>query len=470
MKRVYLVADTLLGRDVAFALIESIGPDEADRRRVLQEAQTMARLGEHPNIVTIYELGEEKGQPYMVLPLMAGGTVGELVNREEDQGIPLELAMRIGQDVCRGLEFAHAKGVVHRDLKPSNVWLTSDGVAKIGDFGIAFSMAHTRITHTGRVLGTVQYMSPEQAMGGEIDERSDLYSFGAMLYELIAGRPPFAGSHPVAVISQHINALPLPPSRSGTHFPPAMVALILKLLAKEPSARPQSATEVLSELEAIARATGDERESPAPGRPLELRVLHVEDSVDDSMLVRRELRKGGYDLTVERLDTPAEMKAALEGGTWDIVISDYSMPRFSGPAALKLLDNSGLDLPFIIVSATITEEMAVATMKAGAHDFVMKGNLARLNPAVQRELREAEERRARRKAEHEERRLHGELEKRNRELELLIKGLTAPNAELQERLTGHLEALQRLSEDAGEIVEDARNAWAPGNAGGPEGQ
>src|SRR6266545_1721812 len=130
-----------------------------------------------------------------------------------------------------------------------------------------------------------------------------------------------------------------------------------------------------------------------------LRVLLIEDSDDDAALVVRTLRRGGYDLTYTRVESAEAMREALARHTWDLVISDYSMPQFSGPAALQLLHEVGIDLPFIIVSATIGEETAVAAMKAGAHDFLMKGNLTRLIPAVARELREAAERRERRRAE-----------------------------------------------------------------------
>ena len=465
MKRVYLVNDTLLDREVAFALIKYEGLNDADRKRILQEAQTMARLGDHPNIMPIYELGDEDGQPYMVLPLMAGGTVEELLGREK-AGLSLDSVLEVARDVCQGLDFAHSKGVIHRDLKPSNVWLTSAAVAKIGDFGIAFSAAYTRMTDSGHVLGTVHYMSPEQAMGGEIDERSDLYSLGSMLYELVVGTPPFQGSHPVAIISQHINSQPAAPSEYRAECPPTMDALILSMLEKDPSDRPSSAGVVLGDLEKIAKAAGEADLRPARegmARTV-LRVLHVEDSPDDAMLVLRELSKGDYEVSAERVDTPAAMREALDKDTWDIVIADYSMPHFSAPAALKLLQNSGLDLPFIIASATVTEEMAVAAMKAGAHDFVMKDNLARLNPAVDREMREAEGRRARRKAEHEERRLHEELEKRNLELERLVTRLKVPDDRLQQQLSRHLDSLKRLVKDAGEIVENAQD---PRSTGGP---
>ena len=435
-KKVYLVRDTLLDRDVAFALLKTEGLDEADRRRTLREAQMMAKLGDHPNIVQIYELGEERGQPFLVLPLMAGGTVDELIRSATNRRVDLETVLRVESDVCKGLEFAHSNGVIHRDLKPSNLWLTANGVTKIGDFGIAISASHTRVTHSGAVLGTVAYMSPEQAIGGEVDERSDLYSFGAVLYELATGRLPFSGDHPVVVISQHINNSPVAPTYHNPQCHPQLEALILSLLAKDPAHRPQSTAPVLTALDAVKAAIKGQQPLPAlegtQSRPL--RVLIVEDSEDDALLLKRQLRKGGYDVASERVETPAAMKAALEKGTWDIVISDYSMPHFSAPAAQKLLANSGLDLPFIIVSGTISEEVAVEAMRSGAHDYLMKDNLSRLCPVVERELHEADQRRARPRAEHEERRLYRDLEERQRHMEKRLKEVTAENSRLQEIL------------------------------------
>ena len=176
----------------------------------------MARLGDHPNLLQIHDLGEESGQPYMVLPFMPGGDVEGLIDQAPDHRLPLERAMEIGKQVCRGLEFAHSRGIVHRDLKPGNVWLTSDGTAKIGDFGLAVVMDRSRLTQEGMMVGTVSYMPPEQAMGGEVTPRSDLYSLGAMLYEMVTGRPTFLGDDPVVIIGQHINTPPVAPPRCIT--------------------------------------------------------------------------------------------------------------------------------------------------------------------------------------------------------------------------------------------------------------
>jgi serine/threonine protein kinase len=176
-KKVYLAQDTTLDREVAFALIKTEGLDETSRTRIQREAQAMGRLGSHPHIVTVFDLGEEGDQPFMVTELMGGGDVEGLIEDAPNHLLSLEQAVKIAQETCRGLEFAHSRGIVHRDLKPGNVWLTGDGTAKIGDFGLAVSLDRSRLTQEGMMVGTVSYMPPEQAMGGEVTPRSDLYPF-----------------------------------------------------------------------------------------------------------------------------------------------------------------------------------------------------------------------------------------------------------------------------------------------------
>ena len=447
-KTAFLAHDITLDREVAFALIKGETTDEDTRKRIKREAQTMAGLGDHPNIVPIYDFGDEGGQPFMVMPVMGGGSLEDLMKTTEGGGMELGSLLRIAIDVCRGLEFIHSKSVIHRDLKPGNVWLTDDGVAKIGDFGISVSQAYSRMTLEGTTLGTVLYMAPEQATAVDVDHRFDIYSLGAMLYEMATGQPPFSGVHPVAVISQHLNETPLSPMSRDPSCPTLLDTLIMLLLAKDPGDRPGSAGDVLAALAQIQEA-GSDRTSKAEREEPALRVLLVEDSEDDALLVLHELRRGGYGLVSRRVETPADMKAEIEGSTWDLVLCDYSMPRFSAPAALKLLQNSGLDLPFIIVSGTISDEAAVAAMKGGAHDYVMKGNLSRLNPAVERELREAEERRGRRRAEHEERRLHLELQQR-------VKELSDQNSDLMAKVAQQTESVERYRETLGGLRKIAK--------------
>src|SRR3989304_5504044 len=158
--------DTLLARDVAFALIKTEGLDEQARARITREAQAMGRLGDHPHIVTVYDIGQEEGQPYLVLPLLPGGDVGDLIEKAENHQLALELAIRIADQLCQALDHAHGKGIIHRDVKPGNVWLTQDGTAKLGARGLAVAIDRSRLTQAGLMGGTVSYMPPEQAMGG----------------------------------------------------------------------------------------------------------------------------------------------------------------------------------------------------------------------------------------------------------------------------------------------------------------
>ena len=250
-KKVYLAHDSTLDREVAFALVRTEGLDAAGRTRISREAQAMGRLGAHPHIVTVFDLGQEQDQPYMVTELMGGGDVEGLIKDATDHRLALDQAVSIARETCQGLEFAHGRGIVHRDLKPGNVWLTLEGTAKIGDFGLAVSLDRSRLTTEGMMVGAVSYMPPEQAMGGEVTPQSDLYSLGAMLYEMVTGRPPFMGDDAVAIIGQHINTPPVAPTWHNAQCPRPLEALILRLLSKDPAERPETASDVLAALDAV---------------------------------------------------------------------------------------------------------------------------------------------------------------------------------------------------------------------------
>jgi tetratricopeptide (TPR) repeat protein len=250
-KKVYLAHDTLLDRDIAIYLIKTEKLDETGRTRITREAQAMARLGDHPNIATVYDYGDHEGQPYMVAPLLSGGDVEGLIKKAPDHKLPIDKTIEIAKSVSKGLEFAHNKGIIHRDIKPGNVMLSADGTAKVNDFGLAVSIDRSRLTQVGMMVGTVSYMPPEQAMGGQVTAKADLYSLGAMLYEMVTGRPPFVGDDSVAIIGQHINTPPVSPTWHRADLPPPLETLIMQLLEKDPEKRPQSATVVLQALESI---------------------------------------------------------------------------------------------------------------------------------------------------------------------------------------------------------------------------
>jgi class 3 adenylate cyclase len=253
-KRVYLARDTRLDSDVAVAVIKMEDLDAEGLVRVRREAQAMGRLRDHPHIVAVFDIGTEGPQPYIVSQYMDGGSVADLLGATEGHRLPLERAIRIAEHVCRGLDHAHRHGIVHRDLKPGNVWLTQDGSARLGDFGLALALDRSRLTQEGALVGTVAYMAPEQAVGGGTDAHSDLYAVGAMLYEMVAGRPPFLGEDAVTVISQHINTAPVAPSWHNPEVSEALESLILRLLAKDPTERAASAGAIADELARIELA------------------------------------------------------------------------------------------------------------------------------------------------------------------------------------------------------------------------
>jgi class 3 adenylate cyclase len=250
-KRVYLAHDTRLDRDVAIAAIKTEGLDEGGLARVRREAQAMGRLGDHPHIVTVFDIGEENGQPYIVSQYMAGGDLEGLLQQAENRRLPIDQAIRIANDVRQALEHAHSRGIVHRDVKPVNIWLAEDGTAQLGDFGLAMALERSRLTMEGMMVGTVAYMPPEQALGREADARSDLYSWGCVLYEMVTGRPPFLGDDAVAVIGQHINTAPVAPTWHNPEVPRALESLILRCLAKDPDERPESAAAMPQAMQAI---------------------------------------------------------------------------------------------------------------------------------------------------------------------------------------------------------------------------
>jgi hypothetical protein len=267
-KRVYLARDGVIDRDVAIGMIKTAGLDETGVRRVRREAQAMGRLGDHRNVVSVYDVGQEGEHLFIVAQYMARGDVQTLLQRSDSSRLSVDDALRIAIDVCAGLDHAHERGVVHRDIKPGNVWLDDDGVARLGDFGLALAIDRTRITQEGTMVGTAAYMAPEQALGGGATPRSDLYSLGAMLYEMLTGRPPFLGDDAVAVISQHINTLPVKPSWHSSEVGRDLDALVLRLLAKDPEERPKSARAAAAELRRIREVGSLPAEDGAPEEEL----------------------------------------------------------------------------------------------------------------------------------------------------------------------------------------------------------
>lgn len=269
MGRVYRARDESLGRDVALKLLKSQHAENQQFvERFRREAKNAAALS-HPNIVSVFDAGEDAdGSPYMAMEYVGGGTLAERISKEG----PLDTleAVGIALQVARALEEAHGRGVIHRDIKPHNVFMDEEaassngnmgsgvggiasGSVKVGDFGIARAAAETAMTETSLILGTVRYLSPEQATGEAVGPESDLYSLGVVLYEMITGEVPFDAENPIAIAMKHISEPPPPPREKNPGVSEGMQAVTLKLLSKAPEDRYSSARELIEDLERLGR-------------------------------------------------------------------------------------------------------------------------------------------------------------------------------------------------------------------------
>jgi hypothetical protein len=250
---VFKAEDTRLGRTVAVKVIKGEGLDQESFARFEQEAKATASLS-HPHIVAIYDIGQEGESHYLILEFVDGPNLSGLISSQPDRRCDAATTLRIGSQVCQALECAHSRGILHRDIKPENIMITSDGLPKLMDFGLARALGGPKLTQRGVIVGTPAYLPPEQALGKHIDARSDLYSLGCVLYEMATGRPPFPGDDPVKVIFSHINDLPVMPRRIAPEIPEALEQVILKLLAKDPDKRYQSAGELSQALKSVIEA------------------------------------------------------------------------------------------------------------------------------------------------------------------------------------------------------------------------
>jgi serine/threonine protein kinase len=250
MADVYVAHDERLARQVAVKILRSdLAKDPSFVSRFRKEAFAAAGLN-HPGIVAVYDSGEDPA-PYIVMELISGHTLRELIHRGER--IPLDRALEIGEGILAALEYSHERGIVHRDIKPANIMITDMGDVKVMDFGIARAMDDfgATLTSTWNIVGTAQYLSPEQAMGDTADARSDIYSTGCLLFEVLTGRPPFTGDTPVSIAYQHVSGELPKPSSIQTTLPPDIDVLLAVALAKKPQDRYQSAGLMLDDLHRV---------------------------------------------------------------------------------------------------------------------------------------------------------------------------------------------------------------------------
>jgi serine/threonine-protein kinase len=283
MAKVYKGEDTVLGRTVA---IKVLAPQFADDpnfvTRFRREAQAAARIS-NQTIVSVFDTGSDDGVHFIVMEYVEGRTLAEYL--AGGGRIMPERSIDIAIEVCRALEAAHAQGVIHRDIKPGNIMMDSRGEVKVTDFGIArvVSTAET-VAQTAAILGTASYLSPEQAQGQPVDARSDLYSLGCVLFEMLTGRAPFQGDSPVAVASKHVLEQPAPPSKLNRDVSPDLDAVVLRALAKNPANRYQSAEEFRADLERVRRGLPVEATPLLPAAAGTTQVIHRDASARTAVL------------------------------------------------------------------------------------------------------------------------------------------------------------------------------------------
>ncbi|BEP13192.1 Stk1 family PASTA domain-containing Ser/Thr kinase [Acidothermaceae bacterium B102] len=345
--------DVRLGRDVAVKILRpDLARDPAFQARFRREAQSAASLN-HPAIVAVYDTGEDAQDgvttPYIVMEYVEGRTLREVL-QTEGALMPVR-ALEIAAGVCSALQYSHAAGIIHRDIKPANVMLTPSGAIKVMDFGIARAVtaAAATMTQTAAVIGTAQYLSPEQARGEVVDARSDIYSTGCLLYELLTGRPPFVGDSPVSVAYQHVREDAAPPSTLVPDIEPSVDAIVMKALAKNPANRYQTAAEMQAD---ITRALAGRPVLATPVLMMEARTQVMAAPVADVMSVRPARREHHFLRGFAYLLLFGAVAAMVFGGVYELHKSfgpttpkTVAVPDLSGKnqaAALADLKQFGL--------------------------------------------------------------------------------------------------------------------------------
>ena len=363
MATVYGGRDRVLGRAVAIkVLAERYAGDEKFVTRFRREARAAAGLN-HANIVSVFDTGDSDGQHYIIMEMVDGETLADLLKREGP--LSPDRATWITGSIARALHAAHGRGLIHRDVKPGNVMLTRDGDIKVMDFGIARAATDDTLTQTGMVLGTASYLSPEQSRGDPVDHRSDVYSLGCVLYEMLGGRPPFAGETPVGVAYKHVHERPEPLSTANPEIPAEVEAVVMRALEKDPADRYESAEEFRGALtsavadastEPLMEATGVlpgiDTTQPLPHRPRPRRwwplaligAILLIAGIAAVVLTgdeRSDRRPGGVRTGAESTTPPAgnEVDAAL---LTLVELVDQSEALLPPDAAQGIIDEAGL--------------------------------------------------------------------------------------------------------------------------------
>jgi eukaryotic-like serine/threonine-protein kinase len=395
MSEVHRGRDVRLGRDVAVKVLRvDLARDPQFQLRFRREAQNAAALN-HPAIVAVYDTGETRTEygplPYIVMEFVDGRTLRDIVKTEGP--MPPRRAMEVMADVCAALDFSHRNGIIHRDVKPANVMITRSGAVKVMDFGIARALADGQnFTQTAAVIGTAQYLSPEQARGEAVDARSDVYAAGCVLFELLTGEPPFTGDSPVAVAYQHVREDPRPPS-AVRDINPVLDAVVLKAMSKNPANRYQSAADMRADLVRVLSGqrpsapqvmTEEDRTTilgatnPTHAIPGRHRPEALIDTTDDDRGLRKGVIAAIALLAVGLLVLGALLLANVFGGGMNTI----GVPNVVGQqraAAEGALNEVGLRAEVVEVASTVDDVGKVVSTDPRAGAQVAEGSTVTLN-------------------------------------------------------------------------------------------
>ncbi|WP_336212477.1 Stk1 family PASTA domain-containing Ser/Thr kinase [Nonomuraea sp. LPB2021202275-12-8] len=360
MAEVYRARDIRLDRIVAIKTLRSdLARDHTFQARFRREAQSAASLN-HPAVVAVYDTGEDVTDgtpvPYIVMEYVDGRTLRDLLRA--DRRLLPERAVELVDGILRALDYSHRGGIVHRDIKPANVMITTAGEIKVMDFGIARAMADSAatMTQTAQVIGTAQYLSPEQARGERVDARSDIYSTGCVLYELLTGQPPFTGDSPVAIAYQHVREDPIPPSQIDPEIPAWADAIVLKAMAKDPAHRYQSATEMRAD---IQRAM--------TGMPVDAQTMQMTGNYGQGTRMMTATQSAAGPATHRSGAIPAYEYGDGEGGG-----GRGGRRRASGGGNTALKTAAWIIIPLLIIGAFITVGYVVFSSNSNPTETAVK--------------------------------------------------------------------------------------------------
>ncbi|RNB91209.1 Stk1 family PASTA domain-containing Ser/Thr kinase [Brevibacillus fluminis] len=394
MAIVYKARDVVLHRQVAVKLLRpQFGYDEDFVHRFRREAQSVASLS-HPNVVSVYDVGQDGETHYMVMEYIEGPTLKDVINSRG--ALPVEEAVRIAVQVCDALEHAHQNKIIHRDIKPHNILIGRNNRVKVTDFGIARAVTQATITHTGSVLGSVHYFSPEQARGGITGEKSDIYSLGIVLYEMVTGRVPFSGESPISVALMHLQERLPEPRQINPDIPQSVENIILQALAKNPAFRYKNAAEMLEDLETcLFPERLNEPKLTIPTDDEETRVLPAitPEMLEQSKQERQE-RMSGASRSGEK-EPQKKPKWWVKLSIWIGVLCLFVVLAFAGfNVLLNLIVVPEVPVPLVegtmveLAKAKIQEQKLEPVVKEEYNDKAEKGVVFRQDPSPPMKLKE----------------------------------------------------------------------------------